>query len=141
MDRVDFYLLASARREDQLLVACRLADKAWQSGHRVFIHTAANETAAQLDDLLWTFRADSFIPHAISHSAADDAAPVLVGGDAAPEGPIDVLINLDERVPVAAERCTRLAEVVGSDPLSRESARKRYRLYRERGCSLHYHTL
>ena len=122
-------------------MACRLAEKAWHSGHRVFIHTASNETAAQLDDLLWTFRADSFVPHAVSHSPADEAPPVLVGGDAAPQGSLDVLINLDENVPVAAKRCTRLAEVVGPDPLSRESARKRYRLYRARGCSLHYHTL
>jgi DNA polymerase-3 subunit chi len=141
MDRVDFYLLDSPNHEDQQRLACRLAEKAWHRGHRVFIRTESAAAAAQLDDLLWTFRADSFIPHAVFSSAAGAGIPVLVGVDVAPTGPLGVLINLHASVPVAAEQCTRLAEVVGPDKPSRDSARRRYRLYREQGCALHYHTL
>ncbi|MEZ5578324.1 MAG: DNA polymerase III subunit chi [Candidatus Competibacteraceae bacterium] len=43
--------------------ACRLADKAYGLGHTVYLFTASEARAAALDDLLWTFRQDSFVPH------------------------------------------------------------------------------
>ena len=141
MDRVDFYLLGSPKREDQHRLACRLAEKAWQKGHSVFVRAGCAAAVAQLDDLLWTFRADSFVPHAVYSPQEGATLPVLVGMDIAPSGPVGVLINLHASVPVGFEQCTRLAELVGPDEASRDSARKRYRLYRDQGCSLHYHAV
>ena len=63
--QVDFYILETAAAHEQLRTACRLAEKAWHKGHRVFIHTDSKETARSLDDMLWTYRQDSFVPHAL----------------------------------------------------------------------------
>ena len=46
MTRIDFYLLSSDQLATRLQYACRLAHKAWQKGHRVYLH-CQDETAAE----------------------------------------------------------------------------------------------
>ena len=40
-----------------------IALKAWQSGQKVMIRVPDKKEASRLDDLLWTFRPDVFLPH------------------------------------------------------------------------------
>jgi leucyl-tRNA synthetase len=41
MTRIDFYLLPVSEPHGKLSFACRLAEKAWQSGHQVYVHACA----------------------------------------------------------------------------------------------------
>ena len=43
----------------------RLADKAFQRGHSIFINAADEAQAQHLDELLWSFRPASFLPHGL----------------------------------------------------------------------------
>lgn len=140
--QVDFYILEAAAEHERLRTACRLADKAWQKGHRVFIHVDSRETARSIDDMLWTFRQDSFVPHAM-YPGVDEAAlePVLVGDGEAHPAEIDVLINLAEAVPSFVDRSTRVAEIVSADDAGRRTGRLRYRDYRDKGVSIQQHNL
>ncbi|NIP89968.1 MAG: DNA polymerase III subunit chi [Gammaproteobacteria bacterium] len=143
--RVDFYILTATAEQERLRTACRLADKAWQKGHRVFIHTQSAQAAKQVDEMLWTYRQDSFVPHALLRDRqdiqADRCEPVLVGdGTEEPEA-LDVLINLAESIPPFAARSARIAEIVSGDESARRAGRTRYRDYRERGVSIHQHNL
>ena len=54
MTQVDFYLPGPAARDNRFGLACRLADKAYRQGHRVYLHAASAEQARHLDRLLWT---------------------------------------------------------------------------------------
>lgn len=141
MTRVDFYILESAGADAGPLVACRLAEKAYGLGHRVYIHTGDDQGAQAIDELLWTFRAGSFVPHALytDNEAHDEA--VLIGADEGPDSNVDVLINLAEAVPLFFSRFGRVAEIVTGDASVRESARERFRFYRERGYDLETHRL
>jgi DNA polymerase-3 subunit chi len=142
--QVDFYILETAAAHEQLRTACRLAEKAWHKGHRVFIHTDSKETARNLDDMLWTYRQDSFVPHALFARAGPDpepVEPVLVGDGTAEPANIDVLINLTESVPPFADRSARIAEIVGGGESARRAGRARYRDYRDRGISIQQHNL
>ncbi|MEJ2267974.1 MAG: DNA polymerase III subunit chi, partial [Nanoarchaeota archaeon] len=40
MTRVDFYVSPNQAGDAGLQLACRIADKAWQQQHRVYIHAA-----------------------------------------------------------------------------------------------------
>jgi len=112
MTRVDFYILAEHSRENRYSLACRLADKAYQKGHRVLLHTASEEEARHLDRLLWTFRQGSFVPHGLTNKADPAMTPVLIshGEDAKAEH--DVLINLHPEVPEFFSRFERLIEPI-----------------------------
>ncbi|HKK04820.1 MAG TPA: DNA polymerase III subunit chi [Gammaproteobacteria bacterium] len=143
MTRIDFYILESTAPDAGDVVACRLAEKAAGLGHRVYIHTGEAGRAQALDELLWTYRAGSFVPHALFNGeTADQApAPVLVGAGDGPAGHADVLINLAEDVPMFFSRFERVAEVISGDEAARKRGRERFRFYRERGYDLETHKL
>jgi DNA polymerase III subunit chi len=141
MTRVDFYILQEGGPEACPLLACRLTEKAYRMGHQVYIHAASPGQLRQLDDLLWTFRAGSFLPHAVARDKPAGAQPVLLGADDSPHGMDDVLVNLAGTVPPFFSRFNRVAEVVGGDEANRNAARERYRFYQERGYTLNTHRL
>jgi DNA polymerase-3 subunit chi len=139
--RIDFYALSDATPEARLQLACRLVEKAYHLGHRVYVHVGTQERARRLDDLLWTFRAGSFLPHALLREAPTDDEPIWIGFDteACPSG--EVLVNLADAVPPFYGSFQRVVEVVGHSEAERLGARERYRIYRERGHSPHTHRL
>lgn len=133
MTRIDFYVLPGSEPRPRLVTACRLAEKAYRLGHRLYIQTASAGDEALLDDLLWTFRQHSFIPHARWQGADDPDIPVLLGHGAPPLFLHELLIHLADPIPDAFDRFARVAEIVNADETTREAARRRYRFYRARG--------
>ncbi|HHM04802.1 MAG TPA: DNA polymerase III subunit chi [Gammaproteobacteria bacterium] len=139
MTQVDFYVLDSGAAAAREQLACRLADKACRRNLRVYIHTATREDATRMDDLLWTFRPGSFVPHELARPGAEPAAPVLIGHGDDPGDEHGVLINLDQTVPPFFSRFERVAEVVDGSPQGKQNARERFRFYRDRGYALSTH--
>lgn len=138
MTRVDFYVLQDVDLGAASRFACRLAAKAVTGGHRVHVHTASADAAAELDELLWHYPEHRFLPHA--REDGDDAgqAPLVVGWST-PSHHDGVLINLCAEVPAFFGRFDRVAEIVVGE--TRDSGRDRYRFYRDRGFPLHHHEL
>jgi DNA polymerase-3 subunit chi len=140
MARVDFYVLKRPGREARLVFACRLAEKAWRLDNTVHIATADEATARELDELLWTFRDGSFVPH--ERVAADTDQPespvTIAAGPTRLEGR-DLLINLDDSVPPGIEAFPRIAELVTSDAETRALGRERFATYRNLGHELETH--
>ena len=137
MTQVDFYEVAG----DELTYACRLIEKAWQSGFAVYAHVADAAAAARLDEHLWVFRADSFVPHAVQGAGAGGGAPapVRIGHGGAPEAPHEALVNLADAVPDFFADFTRVAELVPADAARRGKSRARYAFYKEQGLSPGHH--
>ena len=61
MAQINFYSLTQGDAESRLEVACRLAEKAFGLGHKIFIQVNDEQQRRQLDELLWRFKANSFI--------------------------------------------------------------------------------
>ena len=137
MTRIDFYVLATAQPGGLGLLACKLAEKVWRMEHRIYLYAADQAAVRMLDDLMWTFRDGSFVPHEIYDSSSEDPAPILIGCDPDPKLDPDVLINLSDQVPSCFSRFPRLAELVDADPQRREASRQRWSFYRDRGYPLH----
>jgi len=140
MTQVDFYILEDTAAAARPLLTCRLTEKAWKQGHRVYINAASTEQLGELDNLLWTFRAGSFIPHAV-YTGSDGEQPVALGHATEPGDYNDVLVNLSSEVPAWFSRFNRVAELVGNDEQQRVAARDRYRFYQDRGYRLNTHKL
>jgi len=142
--QVDFYVRPEASPDALETFACRLVETVWQRGHRVLVLAASDAAARRLDDLLWTFRDESFVPHrrvgASDPAAAEPAGePVVVSTPGAWSGGLDVLVNLTPSVPEEADRAARIVEIVPSDGGARDAGRQRYRDYRSRGFELRTH--
>lgn len=139
MTQVNFYILPSADSSQRLRAACRLTEKAYMLGHRVHIHTDSALIASQLDDLLWTFRDRSFIPHEIAPQDPDSVM-VTLGYGWIPKK-CDVLLNLASEVPDFYSQFQRIAELIDKDQDRRRIGREHYRYYRDRGYSLTHHEI
>ena len=142
MAKVDFYILRASGEFARQQFACRLAEKAYKLDNRVHIHASGPESAAKLDDLLWTFRDGSFVPHELlGPSGAPPVSPVTIGSGRFPDGDCDLLINLGDAVPGAVASFPRVAEVVTSDEECKSLSRQRFVDYRDQGHTLDTHNL
>ncbi len=141
MTRVDFYILQGDDAHTRPLFACRLVEKAYALGHRIYIHTESATQTAHLDELLWTFKQDSFLPHAPQGAEQGDHSPILLGHATEPEHNTDVLINLAPAVPLFFGRFERVAELIDQQEQHKLQGRERYSFYRDRGYELQTHKL
>lgn len=138
--RVDFYILSSSGAQGRLHFACRLAEKAYSELDSIYAHTESEVMAGQLDEMLWTFRQGSFVPHEIL-AGQEPRAPVRIGTPGQPQESGELLINLTGEVPAFAEQFTRIAEIVDTDADNRAASRERFRQYRALGIEPVTHTI
>lgn len=138
MARVDFYVLKQEGPQSRNTFACRLAEKAWRLENTVHIHAASREEAERINELLWTFRDGSFVPHELL-TPGGRSAPVTIGSGELAVQARDLLINLSDTIPAFAESFPRVAELVSSDETSKQESRKRFATYREQGHTLETH--
>ena len=141
--KVDFYLLSDTEPRARLRTACRLAEKAYDQGLRVVLHTSGAAETAELDELLWSFSDRSFVPHCVwpADAAIAEQTPVLIASGGSPDTHRDVLVNLGGDPPAEYASYARVLEVVGTDEEAKSRARARWRLYRNAGLSPASHSL
>ncbi len=139
--RVDFYLLASDHMDALWLVACRLLEKAYKRNHRVYVHCANQNDAEFLDDLLWSFRDDSFVPHNLIGEGPEPPPPIQIGFGKEPRGFNDILLNLAPEIPIFHSKFKRIMELVSNQETEKEQSRVHYKEYRAKGYQLHTHNL
>ncbi|HET6632986.1 MAG TPA: DNA polymerase III subunit chi [Rhodanobacteraceae bacterium] len=144
--RADFYLLEKSRFSEQpLLLVCELTRKALAAGQPTLILARDAGEAQALDDLLWSFDAEAFIPHRIAGLEGgidddDDAdVEVLIATPELDLPPRPLMVNLRPE-PVTAD-CDRVLEIVPADNDARAGSRERWRAYRERGVEVHAHEM
>lgn len=143
MTRVDFYLNPTPHQHQTLTTACRLSKKAARRGQQVLIHTVDATQTQEIDQLLWTFQSDSFIPHRVidKNSLPQHHDVILIAHDHAPECKHEIMINLTHDIPAFFSRFERVAEIVSSDETARQQARHRFKFYRDRGYTLNTHNI
>ncbi len=158
--QVDFYIISEHSQKDSNQLVCQLCEKALEQNLSIFIYTESAEQAYLLDELLWTYKADSFIAHnnlfaqSIRPSSKQKIFqyPVIIGSDLSTEQTVNtpqdnhLLINLSstnliERYTTITQKFSRIAEVVGKNNNEKAIARDRYRFYREKGYTLNKYDL
>ncbi|MEW5249098.1 DNA polymerase III subunit chi [Microbulbifer sp. 2201CG32-9] len=139
MTRIDFYVLPSDLSRDGDSFACRLAEKAHRAGLRILIAVDDEERGRQLDQLLWTFREDSFLPHDLQAHETGAGIEINCGQD--PGQHHGLLINLCSETPGWFSRFERLAEIVVQQPEALARSRERFSLFRDRGYPLQSHRI
>ena len=143
MTRIDFYIIEESSTEAVDSFICRLTEKAWSQNNAIYIHAMDEPHAIKFDELLWTFKEDSFIPHQLA-ATENNEKTVLIGHQSATDIPAthhDVLINLNDETPSFFSQFERVAEIISGDEDSRIKGRKRYQFYRDRGYALETHKI
>lgn len=130
---------------EKLAYACRLLKKALSKSAQIVV-SADPSTIDQLDQTLWSFRADAFVPHCTLQSQPSlwrHSPVVLVSGSELPSTLPHhrVLVNLGQELVRGFEAFERVIEVVTLNEQDRLQARLRWKHYASRGYPLKRHDL
>jgi DNA polymerase-3 subunit chi len=139
MPQVEFHILSEAGDVPRLRYACQLIEQAYAKGERSYVYAANDEQAKRMDEMLWTFRDQAFIPHELSSDASPSHPRIMAVIGTTLDAPADfqtLMINLCDAMPETLGNFTRICEVVDADAQHKQLARERYRLYRDQGCQL-----
>jgi DNA polymerase-3 subunit chi len=139
--RADFYLIAKERfREEPLLLVCELAKRGYAANLPILVLARDAAQAEALDDLMWSFDPDEYLPHQIAGlDEGDDDTPILI---ATPDMDIParaLLINLRDAAPTGSYE--RVLEVVPADPAARGPLRERWKHYQALGFDVNKHDM
>ena len=130
--RIDFYVLESGSGSGRLKLACRVVEKAYTSGHSVYLRARDDAEVRTLDDLLWTFSQSSFVPHSCGDNDKTDA-PVRISHLAPHPEQAEIVVSVADEPVADYSSFIRVAEIVGDEEAEKKSGRTRYRFYRNHG--------
>ena len=78
--------------------ACKQAAYFYRQNKKVFIYCKSQSHAHDIDEILWAFDANSFVPHNLTGEGPSYGSAVEIGWQV-PNGRRPVLINLTETMP------------------------------------------
>lgn len=134
--QVMFYLLEQDNNEEKqsasFLHACFQAAYFYRQGKRVFIYTNDQQQAHLVDELLWSFEPDSFVPHNLVGEGQKNGSAVEISWQT-PTNRRPILINLSSTVPNFANQFSHIVDFVPADNTLKQQARERYKMYRQSG--------
>jgi DNA polymerase III subunit chi len=135
MTQHDFYIL---KDDAYLAFACRLLEKVYKQGYRIFVQTKDEADANMLDKLLWTYKDISFVPHQLV-GAEHLAAPIVIG-QATPDAfsPDITLVLANVEAPVAS-KSERVLYVVPNQPAWKQASRQLYQALQSSGTNAEVH--
>lgn len=138
--RADFYLIDKPRfREQPLLLVCALVQKALLAEQPLVVLARDFAQAEEIDDLLWAFDEDAFIPHQLAGGEDDAEVPVLIAPPGVETPPRSLAINLRESIPQDAFE--RVLEVIPAASAERKGSRARWLDYKRLGAELSKHDM
>lgn len=140
-----FYILNSSQPRERYIVACKITEKAYKLGKHVFILTSTAEESQALDNLLWSFKQGSFIPHEIVDNTQQQTIEplpnsVLIDASTSTTS-ATVLINLSTELPDNMDRFERIVEIIDQDVQIKQAGRQRYKAYQSNNFQLKTHNL
>lgn len=136
MTRVDFYILQKSESEEQRFdFSCRLLEKIVRQGNTVLVCTDSAQDSLLLDDLLWSFKPESYLPHAITgtEEAEQQGLPIVITHEKSAQLGRDVLLNLSTTIPEQFAQFARFAQVVNQAPEKLEASRRHFAFFKEKG--------
>ena len=133
MPRADFYLIAKPRfLEEPMTLVCELARKSYDANLWTLILARDAAQAEELDELLWAFDDEAYVPHQIAGTdEEDELTPVLIAAPDFDAPSRALVINLRDDAYLGV--CDRVLEVVPADASAREPLRERWKQYKALG--------
>jgi len=117
-----------------------LLEKSLERGWRVVVQCTSEERADALDTHLWTYRDDSFLPHATWRAADAREQPIVLAVEEGNPNEAGVRFLVDNAaLPADSERYDRMVLVFnGDDPDAVAAARAAWKDSKSRGFDVTY---
>lgn len=126
---------------DQVDFCCRLCEKAIDDFKRIHILTEQSLQNEALDTALWTFKAESFLPHEVGQEG-EPKAPIVIDTKELKQDSFqesNLLILLGNTLPANIDRFDRLCIVVPNHESDIQQARELYKQLAKENIEVHIH--
>ena len=135
--RIGFYHLIRSPLEKALP---EILDKALKAGLRVVVMAGSPERVAYLDSLLWTWQADSWLPHGTARDGDADLQPVFITDQDDNPNSATMLVMTDGVIPDDVSRFERALTLFdGKDDDAVQQARGLWKTWKDQGFELVYY--
>jgi len=130
------------RRPGEALPA--LLEQALAEGQRVVVQTSSPEAVEALDERLWTYADDSFLPHGSARDGEPERQPAfLTDGPDNPNGAkLRILVEGAQAAPILADGASAHEQLIvlfdGRDDEARAGARAQWSELKSAGASVSY---
>jgi DNA polymerase-3 subunit chi len=136
MTEIRFYHLQQTPLERALP---DMLQKALDSGRRVVVQSADSAAVEKLNDMLWTFRPDSFLPHGTKKEGYAESQPVwLTDAEENPNGAQVLILTHGAQNADMASYALCCEMLDGNDDDAVAAARQRWKTYKDAGHTLTY---
>lgn len=136
MTEVRFYHLQRQSQEQVLPV---LLSKALERGHKILVKMSDEQEVEKMNEHLWTFHPDSFLPHGSEKDGHPEVQPVWLTHKDDNANGADVLIvgaGAGSTIQADFDLCCEMLN--GHDDEAVQAARLRWKVYKERGFDVTY---
>lgn len=135
MAEVLFYQLTASPLEQNLP---DMLEKSLRRGWRVLLRCGSAHGLAQIDEMLWTYRADSFLPHGAAHPA-DQPICLTLGDENPNRATVLMLVDNARAHPAEMAGFDRACLIFdGHDPAAVDAARRDWRAVKAAGLPAKY---
>ncbi|GJL85576.1 MAG: DNA polymerase III subunit chi [Micavibrio sp.] len=136
MTEIRFYHL---ERQSQDQVLPTLLAKALDGGHRIVVKTADDSQTQRLNEYLWTYNPDSFLPHGSKKDGNAELQPIWLSSKDENPNNADVLIVTQGSNTAMSGDFSLCCEMLdGHDGEAIKAARGRWKEYKTAGHSVTY---
>ena len=136
MANIRFYHLQNQNIEQALPA---LVTKALAQGYRIVIKTADEKAAEFLNEYLWTYNAESFLPHGTAKDGFEQRQPVFLTSTNDNPANAEVLIVAGGETPEDLSAYTLACEMLdGKNDSAIADARTRWKAYKQAGHNITY---
>ena len=116
-----------------------LVTKALQNGHKIIIKAANQNEVERLNEHLWTFNPNSFLPHGSAKNGDAENQPIWLTAEDENPNAADVLILTQGASQENLKDFTLVCEMLnGNNPEEVDSARARWKTYKDDGLETTY---
>lgn len=137
MTAIHFYHLTTTPLERALP---KLLEKAHSGGFRVLLTLSNDDQAEYINQLLWTYDPNSFLPHGSAKEAQAARQPILLASTQDNVNQANVLFITNGARAENIESYERIIDMFdGGNEETLQAARTRWKHYKDAGNELHYY--
>lgn len=125
-----FYLIAGTKKNDALTACCPVVARLYQEKRTVYLHTSNQEDAEILDEKLWSFSKESFVPHNLTSEIALPRPPVQIGWNKPAIG-CEILFYFTPQCPPFFAKFASVVTFIPNDEQLLIYAREQYRFFKK----------
>ena len=137
MARIGFYHLVRQPLEQ---VLPKLLEKAVASGAKIVVLAGSTDRVEFLNDQLWTYSDDSWVPHGSAKDGNADLQPIWLTTTEENPNQSTILVACDGAAPTHVEKWERCLDLFdGNDEQAVAAARQRWKHWKDQGHELVYY--